>query len=117
MLPGSVVTTWAVVTEALYLLGVAANRRHGDTWYGQEPLACRVLAGSGVGVADFTAPLGARSLALMATYGNVPMDFADASLVALAEQKLDRRIVTFDSDFRVYRTLDGQPLLILDGAR
>jgi len=59
--------------------------------------------------------LGARSLALMKTYADVPMSLADASLVALAEQRHDLRIVTFDSDFRVYRTGNGQPLVLLDG--
>ena len=35
------------------------------------------------------------------------MDFADASLCALAEQGGVTRILTFDDDFRVYR-LSGQ---------
>jgi predicted nucleic acid-binding protein len=108
--PGRVVTTWAVVAEALYLLG-----RGRDPWYGQQPLVERI-ASDAIVVPDFTAALGARSLALMAEYADLPMDFADASLVALAEARGDRRIVTFDSDFRVYRTAGGQPLAILDGS-
>ena len=107
--PGRVVTTWAVITEALYLLG-----RGRDPWYGQQPLVERIGLG-GIVVDDFTVDLGARSLALMKTYADVPMSLADASLVALAEQRRDLRIVTFDSDFRVYRTSDGQPLVLLDG--
>jgi predicted nucleic acid-binding protein len=108
--PGRVVTTWAVITEALYLLG----RGH-DPWYGQQPLVERIGLG-GILVDDFTADLGTRTLALMQTYANVPMSLADASLVALAEQRRDLRIVTFDSDFRVYRTVEGQPLVLVDGA-
>jgi uncharacterized protein len=108
--PGRVVTTWVVITEALYLLG----RGH-DPWYGQQPLVERIGLG-GIVVDDFTVDLGERSLALMQTYADVPMSLADASLVALAEQRRDLRIVTFDSDFRVYRTGDGQPLVLLDGA-
>lgn len=40
---------------------------------------------------------------LMAQYANVPMDYADASLVRLGNEEGIARILTFDSDFRVYR--------------
>jgi hypothetical protein len=40
---------------------------------------------------------------LMAQYQNVPMDLADASLVAVAESIRSKRIFTLDSDFYVYR--------------
>jgi predicted nucleic acid-binding protein len=113
--PGPAVTTWPVIGEALHLLGRAAARRGSDPWYGQEPLARRVLEG-GLLVADFTALLGARSLALMAQYADVPMDLGDASLVALAEAGRDLRIVTFDADFRMYRTQAGAPLVILESS-
>ena len=39
----------------------------------------------------------------MAKYADLPMDLADATLVALAEERGQRRIFTLDSDFRVYR--------------
>ena len=39
----------------------------------------------------------------MMKYADVPMDFADATLVALAEERDDTRILTLDSDFHVYR--------------
>jgi predicted nucleic acid-binding protein len=44
-----------------------------------------------------------RMHALMARYKNVPMDVADASLVAAAETLRDGRILTLDSDFFVFR--------------
>ena len=99
-----------MVAEALYLLG-----RGRDPWYGQRPLVERLALGSII-VPDLTESLGARSLALMAQYADVPMDFADASLVALAEARGEFRIVTFDSDFRVYRTSGGASLVVLDGS-
>ena len=40
---------------------------------------------------------------LMEQYQDVPMDVADASLVAAAEALGTRRIFTLDSDFYVYR--------------
>lgn len=40
---------------------------------------------------------------LMKRYAEVPMSFADACLVRLAEQHIGSAILTFDNDFRVYR--------------
>lgn len=40
---------------------------------------------------------------LMKKYARVPMDFADACLVHLADELGTRRILTLDSDFRTYR--------------
>ena len=44
-----------------------------------------------------------RSRVLMEKYQDVPMDLADATLVATAETRRLRRIFTLDSEFRVYR--------------
>jgi uncharacterized protein len=46
----------------------------------------------------------------MGQYANVPMDLADASLVAVAECRGIRRLFTLDSDFYIYRTSDGSVL-------
>lgn len=40
---------------------------------------------------------------LLARYGNVPMDLADACLVRLAELTAGSVLLTLDSDFRIYR--------------
>jgi predicted nucleic acid-binding protein len=40
---------------------------------------------------------------LMRTYRNVPMSFADACLVRMAELHDDTPVFTLDKDFRVYR--------------
>ncbi len=40
---------------------------------------------------------------LMEKYRDLPMDLADASLVATAEAMNLRQILTIDSDFHVYR--------------
>jgi uncharacterized protein len=50
---------------------------------------------------------------LMAKYHDVPMDLADASLLALAETLGTRDIFTFDSDFQIYRFADGHPVNIV----
>jgi predicted nucleic acid-binding protein len=50
---------------------------------------------------------------LMEKYRDTPMDLADASLVATAERRHLRRVFTLDSDFRVYRTNDGEPFEVI----
>lgn len=47
-----------------------------------------------------------RMRVLMEKYKDTPMDLADASLVAAAEQLNLKRIFTLDSDFYVYRIND-----------
>jgi predicted nucleic acid-binding protein len=44
-----------------------------------------------------------RARVLMDKYQDVPMDLADATLVATAEARRMRRIFTLDSDFQIYR--------------
>lgn len=44
-----------------------------------------------------------RSRDLMGKYADVPMDLADASLVALAESVKLNRVFTLDGDFHIYR--------------
>ena len=46
----------------------------------------------------------------MERYRNLPMDLADASVVAVAESFGVRRVFTLDGDFRVYRLADGSAL-------
>lgn len=44
-----------------------------------------------------------RMQTLMKKYSDTPMDFADASLIAVAESLNTSKILTSDSDFEVYR--------------
>lgn len=44
---------------------------------------------------------------LMLKYADVPMDFADASLVVAAENLKTKRIFSLDADFHIYRMADG----------
>ena len=54
-----------------------------------------------------------RTRALMAKYRDLPMDLADASLVAAAEALNLKRVFTLDSDFRVYRFRSRQAFDII----
>ncbi len=64
---------------------------------------CWKLALSGwLNIAALSPKALARSAQLMAKYADRPMDLADATLVALPEERGDRRIYTLDSDFEIY---------------
>lgn len=90
------VTTWPAFTEAMYLLGRAGGS------VGQQALWTLRKNGR-LEVTDLSREAVDRSATLMAKYADRPMDLADATLVALAEERGLRRIFTLDDDFLVYR--------------
>jgi predicted nucleic acid-binding protein len=89
-------TTWPAFTEAMYLLGRAGGSA------GQQALWKLVLSRR-LDVVELSRGAVERSSILMAKYADRPMDLADATLVALAEERSERRIFTLDDDFRIYR--------------
>lgn len=54
-----------------------------------------------------------RIFALMAKYQNLPMSFADASLVAMVEKGMGKRVFTLDKHFRIYRHSDRRMVPVL----
>ena len=93
--PGQVLTTEAVLTEATHLLARVPG----------GALACLdfVLSGGALVVPTSTAAL-RRGRQLMQQYADWPMDFADATLVVLAEDLGTELVLTTDRrDFSVYR--------------
>jgi uncharacterized protein len=100
------VTTWPAFTEAMYLAGRAAG------WRAQEILWRWIASGTLV-LVDLTPGMVARMPVLMERYRDLPMDLADASLVALAEARRLRHVFTLDSDFRVYRLPNGEPFKLV----
>lgn len=88
------VTSLAVVTEATFLLDFSADARRALLLF---------LSAGAVRIEAFGAGDMARASALMDKYADQPMDFADATLVVLAERLDVRSIFTIDRDFRVYR--------------
>lgn len=103
-------TTWPVFTEAMYLLSRAGGPR------GCEALWRLVLTGR-LDVVDLSRSAVERSAELMTTYADLPMDLADATLVALAEERGARRVFTLDSDFQVYRLHGRQRFEVVPGRR
>lgn len=88
-------TVWPAFTEAMYLLSFS--------WKAQKAL--REMVERGV---VLLLPLEQHEVSrireLMKKYKDLPMDLADAALVAVAEREKIRRIFTLDRrDFEVYR--------------
>ena len=54
-----------------------------------------------------------RAAKLMGKYQDLPMDLADASIVAAAERLGTRRVFTLDRDFYVYRLTDGSAVEVV----
>ncbi len=94
------VTTWPAFTEAMYLLGDAG------AWPAQLAL-WRLVERGDLEIAETSPRARERMRVLMEKYRDLPMDLADASLVALAEERRLNRVFTLDSDFRVYRLPRG----------
>ena len=105
-LSGPLVTTWPAFTEAIYLVGSAGG------WPAQESVWKLVDRGD-LQLAELDKSLRQRTRDLMAKYSDVPMDLADASLVAVAESLNLRRIFSLDSDFHIYRLKNRRALEVL----
>ncbi len=106
---GELFSTSAVVTEAMHFAAPSP---------GGPRLLADFVAATGLTVFDFCQPAAVSTAAdLMAQYSNLPMDFADATLVLLAEQLSVFEVLTLDRrGFTVYRTRNGKALnLVLDG--
>jgi predicted nucleic acid-binding protein len=103
--PSPVWSCEGAITEAAYLLNAA----------GLPPWSVLELVERGVVSIRFDLDsVLDRVLSLMKKYADTPMDFVDACLVAMTEAKRDCRLLTVDSDFRIYRRFERQaiPLII-----
>jgi predicted nucleic acid-binding protein len=92
------ITTWAVVTEAAYLLGQTQNPLDS-----QDALLA-MLARQIVAIAELHREDVPRLQALIRRYRDLPMDLADATLVCVADRDRIRQVFTLDRRaFQVYR--------------
>lgn len=99
--PAALVSTWPVVTEACHFLGQAGKRAL-LTFIRRGALRLEALSVEDVPQLD----------ELLARYER--MDFADATLVLIAEKTGVTEIFTVDRrDFEVYRTRSGRRLRLL----
>lgn len=102
---GPIVTSEAVLTETLYLVGARWNAQR----------VCLEFFARG---AFLLVPSSRESLrrvaALMEKYQDVPMDFADATLVALGEELDSAQVFTLDRrGFSAYRLKGRKPFVLI----
>ena len=105
---GQLATTSAVITEAMHFV---ATRRNGPR------LLAEFVVASAMEVYDLSRPPELlEAVSLMEKFADLPMDFADATLVLLAEGLSVDQILTLDRrGFSVYRTRRRRHLrLVLD---
>ena len=98
---GQLCTTSAVITEVMYFLSDVED----------GPLAfAELLRASAIRIAESTQLPQIRAAAeLMDKYADTPMDFADATLVLLAEELGVMDVLTLDRrGFSTYRTAKGK---------
>ena len=103
---GPMLTTWVCFTEAMYLLGEVGGYNYQATLWNLRTVGRLVLHTPTSGEID-------RMVALMEQYQDTPMDLADASLVTVAESLSIRRVFTIDTDFYIYRLVDGSALEVV----
>ena len=93
---GMLVTTWPVVTETLHMLDFHVQAQTDFLrWLQRDALSIHELGKDAI----------ARIIELTEKYADLPMDFADATLLVTSESTGIRDIITIDSDFFVYRDL------------
>jgi predicted nucleic acid-binding protein len=102
---GDIFSSEAVLTEVLYSLNSSAKA--------QSAAFDFVLNGAITIVASDLESL-RKAKKLMAKYSDVPMDYADATLVCLADDLSIPHVVTFDvRGFGIYRLSLKRPFIIL----
>ncbi|HEX5399800.1 MAG TPA: PIN domain-containing protein [Verrucomicrobiae bacterium] len=102
------VTCEGAITEATHLLQDAGVKPWGVLeLINREIITVRFDLGSNLN----------RVLTLIKKYADTPMDFVDACLVAMAEEKRECKLMTLDSDFRIYRRFERQTIPLIIPAR
>jgi len=92
--PYRYVSTLAVFTEVSHMLDFSVNAQR--DFY--EWVMCK-----GVIISDINQNDMPRLVELTGKYADLPMDFADATLVITAEKTNIREIISLDKDFDIYR--------------
>lgn len=92
---GALYTTEAVLTEVLYLLNFSVQA---------QAAALDFILESVVELVPTSIDSVGAAKGLIEKFADLPMDYADATLVCLANETGIRNVVTFDRrDFRIYR--------------
>jgi predicted nucleic acid-binding protein len=106
---GRLLTTEAVITEAAYVLASSPEHQYAALTWVQRLREAGILEVAAV--EDHSELVG-----IMSKYADLPCDYADASLIRLAEKTGVLQIATIDQgDFSVYRVRGRRAFRILIG--
>ena len=94
---GNLVSTWPVITETTHMLDFSFSA--------QIDFMIWIWRGA-IKIFDLRRNHLERIATFSKKYSDVPMDLADASLMVAAEDEKINQIISLDSDFFVYRTID-----------
>ena len=96
---GRLITSWAVITEVLHMLDFNIEAQIDFMkWIKRDALEIPNITKK-----DIT-----RIISLSKKYSDIPMDFADATLIVISESKNIEEIISIDSDFYIYRNIRDQ---------
>ena len=102
---GRLVTSWAVITEVLHMLDFNVNVQMDFLkWIERDAIEIPVINKNHI----------SRIIKLTEKYSDVPMDFADATLIVLSEIEKIGEIITIESDFHVYRNIRKEMLVLVN---
>ena len=96
---GVLTSSWPVITEVTHMLDFSVQA--------QIDFLIWVNLG-GIIVEDIGNEDLSRIIELSKKYSDVPMDLADASLVVMSEKYRIKEIISIDSDYYIYRTINKE---------
>jgi len=98
---GVLYTSWPVITEVLHMLNFNVNVQIDFLkWIKMGALDIIQLSQSHI----------SRIIELSEKYSDIPMDFADATLIIISEIKNIDDIISIDSDFYIYKNVRNEYL-------
>jgi len=96
---GRLYTTWPVITEVLHMLDFSVDTQINFLkWIDRGALDIIQINTDNI----------SRIIALSGKYSDIPMDFADASLIVASELENIKEIISIDSDFYIYRNIRNE---------
>jgi predicted nucleic acid-binding protein len=98
---GHLYTSWPVITEVLHMLDFNVKVQIDFLkWLQKDALVVTPVSKDSI----------TRIIGLSEKYANVPMDFADATLIVISESENIKEILSIDSDFYIYRNIRNEYL-------
>ena len=96
---GRLYTSWPVITEVLHMLDYSVNTQIDFLkWVRKGALDIKQITTEDI----------SRIIEFSENYSDIPMDFADASLIIIAESESIKEIISIDADFYIFRNIRNE---------